>query len=153
MNRPTITAAAIGVAMTLATLLLPAAAQASTRIVIHEIQYNPPGADTRTNSQLNAEWVKLHNTTGQAIRMTGWVLHDAGSNHVYTFGAYTIRAHGWLILHTGPGSNTPSSRHWGLRSYVWNNDGDTATLKNRRGVVQSRCSYSDPRERYQAVIC
>jgi hypothetical protein len=35
----------------------------------------------------------------------------------------------------------PFNRFWGSKSYIWNNTGDRATLRNARGVIVSRCSY------------
>ena len=37
--------------------------------------------------------------------------------------------------------------------YVWNNDGDTATLRGPAGNVRDRCSYSDSSENFDAVDC
>src|SRR5438128_1183088 len=64
---------------------------AGHRIQIYEIYYNPPGPDTHANSQLNREWVQLHNTSGHRVTLTGWTLRDK-QNHVYKFGTYKIKA-------------------------------------------------------------
>jgi len=115
-------------------------AQAASAIQIHEIYYNSPGSDTGSNSSLNGEWVQLHNISGSRISLTGWTVRDA-QNHVYKFGTYSINAHGYVKVHTGRGTNTQTDRYWGLSWYVWNNTGDTATLKNANGTVIDRCSY------------
>jgi hypothetical protein len=47
-----------------------------------------------------------------------------------------------VTIHTGKGTNTQTNRYWGLGGYVWNNDGDRATLKDNNGNVIDRCSYS-----------
>jgi len=117
-------------------------AQAANRMQIHEIYYNSPGSDTGSNSSLNHEWVQLHNTSGSRITLTGWTLRDK-QGHVYTFGTYTISAHGSVKIHTGKGTNTQTDRYWGHSWYVWNNTGaDQATLKNRSDTVIDRCSYT-----------
>jgi hypothetical protein len=115
-------------------------AQAAYRMQIHKIYYNPPGPDTRSNSQLNHEWVRLDNTSGSRINLTGWTLEDA-QGHIYTFGTYTIDAYGYVKIRTGSGTNSQTDRYWGRSWYVWNNTGDTATLINRTGTVIDRCSY------------
>ena len=61
--------------------------------------------------------------------------------------------HGYVKIHTGKGSRTQTNRYWNLSWYVWNNTGDTATLKDNHGNVLDRCSYSDPRERHSSVSC
>ena len=70
----------------------------------------------------------------------GWTLRDA-QGHVYTFGTYTINAHGYVKIHTGKGTNTQTDRYQGRSWYVWNNTGDTATVKNQIGVVIDKCGY------------
>lgn len=120
--------------------------------MIHEIFYNSPGRDTGSNASLNAEWVQLFNRSGHRVTLTRWTLRDA-VGHVYPFGTYSLRAHAYVRIHTGRGANTRTDRYWGQRWYIWNNDGDTATLRNASGVLRSRCSYSDPSETRSSTIC
>ena len=115
-------------------------AQAAARMQLGEIWYNSPGTDTGSNSSLNHEWVQLHNTSGSWITMTGWTLRDP-AHHVYTFGTYRIKPHGYVKIHTGKGTNTQTDRYQGRSWYVWNNTGDTATVKNQIGVVIDKCGY------------
>lgn len=42
-----------------------------------------------------------------------------------------------VTVHTGTGTNTATDLYWGLDSSVWNNDGDTATVKRPDGTVIS----------------
>jgi len=123
------------------------------RVQIREIYYNSPGPDRGGNSSLNAEWVELHNTSGSRISMTGWIVHDGKQRHTFTFGTYTIGAHAYVKIHTGTGGRTQTDRYWNLSWYVWNNTGDTATLKDNLGRVIDRCSYSDPGERRSYTTC
>ena len=111
------------------TMLAPAAQATTSPVVIREIYYNSPGPDHGGNTSLNAEWVKLHNRTNRWITLTGWVLHDRRSIHVYHFGTYRLRPGGNVKIHTGSGTNTQWNRYWRHRWYIWNNTGDTATLK------------------------
>ncbi len=140
-------------------LMLPSAALAAptpqaarSPVVIHEIFYNSPGPDNGSNASLNAEWVQLHNRSGHRVTLTHWTVRDA-AGHVYTFGKYVLKTHAFVRIHTGRGTNTTANRFWGSRAYIWNNDGDTATLKNAQGVRKSRCSYSDPSESHAFKIC
>jgi len=137
---------ALGLAVTSSS---PAQA-AGYRMQIHEIYYNSPGPDTGSNSSLDAEWVQLHNTSGSWISLTGWTLRDA-QGHVYKFGTYTIKAHGYVKIHTGKGANTQTDRYWGHSWYVWNNTGDTATLRTQLGGVIDRCGYTGSAAGYK--IC
>ncbi len=128
------------------------ASSSSSSVVIRKIFYNSPGSDRGSNVSLDHEWVKLHNRTGQRITLTGWTLRDR-QGHVYTFGAYSLKAHGYVKIRTGSGRNTQTNRFWGRSWYIWNNNGDRATLEDASGKVKSRCSYSDPDEQRSLKVC
>ena len=139
----------IGLALTM--LMLAAAPAFAYRMVIHEIYYNSPGVDDGSNASLNGEWVQLHNTSGQSIVLTGWTVRDA-SNHVYTFGPYTIGPYKYVKIHTGSGTNTATDRYQGRGWYIWNNTGtDTGTIKNSSGVTIDACTYTGTSVSYK--IC
>jgi hypothetical protein len=107
--------AVLGIVMTLGLVMASSVpAQAVNRMQIHKIQYNSPGRDTGSNRSLNAEWVQLHNRSASRINLSGWTLRDnCGCGHVYTFHNYTIRAHGYVKIHTGRGTNTQTNSSWG----------------------------------------
>jgi Lamin Tail Domain len=96
--------------------------------------------------------VKLRNRTGHAVSLAGWTLRDR-SHHVYQFGAYSLRAHGTVRIHTGSGTDSQQNLFQDRSAYVWNNDEDRATLKDATGAVRSSCSYSDPDEENASVTC
>ncbi|MBO0891213.1 MAG: lamin tail domain-containing protein [Acidothermales bacterium] len=130
--------AALGVTMALAT---PADAAGGIRIT--GVYYDSPGKDTGSNTSLNAEWVRLKNTSGHAITLTGWRLHDRGVDHKYVFPSYRLGAGATVRIHTGRGSRTKQNLYWGLRWYVWNNTGDKAYLNNSHGTRIDTCSWGD----------
>ena len=113
------------------------AAAAPVRMV--KIQYDSPGPDTRSNASLDAEWVALRNTTARKVSLSGWTLRDA-QNHVYRFGALTLAPRATVTVHTGRGTNSAAHRYWSSGNYIWNNTGDTATLRDPRRVVQT-CAW------------
>jgi hypothetical protein len=122
----------------------------ASRVVIHEIYYNSPGSDDGSNKSLNGEWVQLCNTSTTDLHLTGWTVNDA-VKHTYKFGTYTLKAKTCVKIHTGSGTNTQTDRYWGSKAYIWNNDKDTATLKDAKGSVLDTCSYNDPSHSYK--IC
>jgi hypothetical protein len=128
-----------------------AAAQAGTfRMQIYEIWYNSPGADYGGNTSLNHEWVKLHNTSGSSISLAHWTLRDK-AGHVFVFGSYTIKPHGYVTIHTGRGTGTQTDRYWNHSWYIWNNTGDTAVLRNQNGTTIDSCAYKGTSKGY--VYC
>ncbi len=125
-------------------------AQASARMQFYEIWYNSPGSDRGGTTSLDHEWVELHNTSASRITMTGWTLRDP-KNHVFTFGTFTIKPHGFVKIHTGQGANTQTDLYWGKSWYVWNNTGDTAILRDGSGHQLDKCSYKGTSKGY--VFC
>jgi Lamin Tail Domain len=146
----TIGAAALALAPAMAAQAAPQAAKA--KVAISEIWYNSPGKDTGSNLSLNHEWVELHNNTARAVSLANWTLRDK-AGHVYKVGALTLKAHASVRIHTGHGANTATNLYWRHSWYIWNNNGDTATLKTAAGVAESRCAYSDPSEVRSSVPC
>ncbi len=117
----------------------PASAAAGLRF--HGAQYDSPGKDTRSAASLNAEWISLVNTGSRAVNLEGYTIRDK-ARHVHTFGNVTIAGGGGRIwLHTGSGSTNGGHRYWGRGAYVWNNDGDTAYLRNASGTAVDYCSW------------
>jgi hypothetical protein len=62
---------------------------------------------------------------------------------VFHFPRFTLRPGHTVKVHTGVGSRTRRDLYWGQDWYVWNNDGDTAKLRNRGGRLIDRCSWGD----------
>lgn len=90
---------------------------------------------------INTEWFRLTNSAKQAADLTGWTVRDA-QNNVYTFGSgYRLGAGQSVYVRTGKGTNTATNRFWGRTAYVWDDNGDTATLRGRDGKVVDTCRY------------
>jgi hypothetical protein len=132
--------------ITLTAIVVPLTAEradAAAAMQIRKVSYDPPGADTRTNSQLNAEYVVLKNTGAVTVDLYQWTLRDRAS-HVYTFATHKYVSPGATVtIHTGTGTNTTTHRYWGRSWYVWNNTGDTAYLRSRSGNLADSCSWGD----------
>jgi Lamin Tail Domain len=130
-------------------------AQAATAVVqFTYIQYDSPGSDTGTNASINAEYVRVTNKSSFRVLMTGWTVRDAQS-HVYTFQTgFSLPAGKTVIVHTGKGTNGYPSywdRYQQRGWYVWNNTGDTATLRDASGRLLDRCTYKGKSQGY--VFC
>jgi hypothetical protein len=120
---------------------IPAAVATGHRIQINKIYYNSPGPDTGSNASLNAEWVRLYNTSSTTISLRHWTLRDA-AGHVFVFHRYSLGGHSYVKIHTGRGTGTQHDRYWNRDWYVWNNTGDTAKLKDSNGGTVDSCSYT-----------
>jgi Lamin Tail Domain len=136
--------AATVAASTIAVLALavPMADAATPAVQITRVQYDSPGTDNRTNASLNAEWVQVKNTTRAAINMRGWTVRDAAA-HVYTFGSYSLGAGKVVLVRTGTGVNG-QHLYWRSGAYIWNNDRDSAYLRNAAGRAVDSCTWTRP---------
>ena len=116
------------------------ASGADGSVRIARVSFDPPGSDTGTNASLVKEYVEFRNTRKTSVSLRGWSLRDEDGK-TYRFGNVAVPALGLVRVHTGRGRDTRSDLFWGLANYVWNNSGDTATLRSARGTVVSRCKY------------
>jgi hypothetical protein len=120
---------------------LPADASAAPAVQFGLIQYDGPGTDDGSNASLNAEFVVIKNVSGQKVQLEGFSVRDA-SGRTFTFPARGLRPGRLVRLHTGRGTNSARHVFWGQSSYVWNNGGDTATLRNAAGRVLDTCAWT-----------
>lgn len=116
-------------------------AEAASPVQFGKIYYNSPGTDRATNLSVNGEYVAIKNGGTTARSLTGWTVRDA-QNHVYRFGTFTLGAGKTVLLRTGKGVNTTTTRYWGLGYHVWNNTGDKAVLRNAAGTAIDSCSWA-----------
>jgi len=107
------------------------------------IYYNPPGNDTQTNSQIVKEYVQLKNTGKGPVALTNWRVIDVDDRKVYVFPKFTLPAGASVRIRSGVGRNTKTDLYWGHDNYIWNNDQkETAVLRNARGAVAAKCTYT-----------
>jgi hypothetical protein len=131
--------ASAGCAVAIAVTAVPA--EAASAVQFGTIRYDAPGSDTATNTSVNGEYVVLRNSGTTARSLTGWTVRDA-ANHVYKFGAFSLGAGKSVVLRTGRGTNTGTTRFWGLGYHVWNNTGDKAYLRNAAGTAIDYCAWT-----------
>lgn len=122
---------------------VPATIAAASCVRISGGNFDAPGNDNYA-ANLNGEYVRIKNYCPTTKSMSGWKLHDYGRIHTYTFASgFSLKAGVTVTVYTGRGTNSATRRYWG-RTYgaVWNNDGDTAYLRNASGALQSSWSGS-----------
>jgi competence protein ComEC len=95
--------------------------------------------DDRDN--LNDEYVVFENAGAEALDLSGWtVADDAGKTYTFPAG-YTLGAGETVTLHTGSGTDSDTDLYWGSGSPIWNNGGDTVTVRNSDGDVVRQETY------------
>ena len=114
-------------------------APAGVPVRITALNYDAPGAD---HLAPNGEWVELTNQGDTPVDLSGYTLSDERA-HVYTFSAVVLAPRATLRLHSGRGTDTAAELYWGLANdAVWNNDGDTAYLRDAAGTFVDAYAYS-----------
>lgn len=132
---------AVLAAVVIAPLVAAPAQAAAPAVRFSYAQYDSPGKDTRTNAQINREYVVVKNFGKTTRNLTGWTVRDL-TGYKFTFPAFTLKAGKTVTIRTGRGTGTAATRYFGYRSYVWNNTSDTATLKNKAGKKIDTCSWT-----------
>lgn len=127
-------------AVALTGTFLSTPAQAAGRVYIYQVYYDSPGSDRGSNSSLNAEWVRIKNSTSSTVNLKNWKIKDK-TGYTYTFGNVTMGPGKTKKVHTGKGTNNAYDKYWGRGWYVWNNDGDTAYLYKPSGAKADDCTW------------
>ncbi|MBP1464975.1 lamin tail domain-containing protein, partial [Candidatus Chloroploca sp. M-50] len=109
--------------------------EAPTGINIVHIEFDPPGRD------VDGEYVLLRNTAKMPMLLAGWKLSDGGDKHTFTFPSFTLNPGGEVKIWTKSGKNNAGNLYWNNRIPIWNNTGDTATLRDGQGNVIARYTY------------
>jgi len=105
---------------------------------ITKIQANAPGDD---NANPNGEWLEISNQGQTAVALNGYTVKDT-ANHIYIFGNFTLAAGAQVRLYSGTGQDSATALYWGITgTTVWNNNGDTAFLRDARGGLVDSKSY------------
>jgi len=106
-------------------------------VVVAEIDADAEGND---NENLNDEYVVLANRGDEPVPLDGWTVSDEAGK-TYEFGNCTLAPGERVTLHTGSGEETATDVYWGKRQAVWNNDGDTVTVRDANGTIVAERSY------------
>jgi hypothetical protein len=144
---------AIALVSTAVVALPTAPAASASAIQIVKIEYNPPGPDDRSNGHRNQEYVAIRNTGTTRRDLSGWTLRDA-AGHKFTFPqGFRLGAGNLVRVRTGHGTNTGMSLYWNSGNYIWNNTGDTATLKSALPTTADTCNYTDSNATKEYKLC
>lgn len=96
-----------------------------------------PG-DDRENP--NGEYAVLTNPTADPLPIGDWTVSDE-ADHTYTFPpTATVPTDGSVRLYSGSGTDSATEFHRG-NGPIWNNGGDTVTVRAENGTVVAQESY------------
>lgn len=108
-----------------------------------EVEINPdaPGDD---NDNLNGEWIRITNISGESLELAGWMVADESASHRYEFGEIALGPGDGVTLFTGCGVDTNEEVFWCADgSAVWNNSGDSVIVRDPNGNLILFESYGE----------
>ncbi len=86
------------------------------------------------------ESVLIANIGGAALDMAGYTLSDLAGT-TYTFPAFMLEAGAEVRVWVKVGTDDAANLYWNRSQAVWNNSGDTATLRDAAGTEVARYAY------------
>jgi len=86
------------------------------------------------------EYVQIQNQDTKAIQVQNWTLRDL-ANHVYTFPNYIMQPGQYCRVYTNINDPATCGFNYGSVAAIWNNGGDTATLRDSTGALKSQWTY------------
>ena len=86
------------------------------------------------------EYVEIRNDDTFSIQLQNWKLSDA-ANHVFTFPSFVMEPGKVCRIYTNENHPEWCGFNYGSGSAIWNNTGDTATLRNSVGILIDEYSY------------
>ena len=115
----------------------PTATTSPSGLALVEIHEDAAGND---NENLNDEYLVFANRGEEVLSLSGWTVTDAAGKE-YTFRNYSLAPGERVALYTGSGADTEIARYWGASGAVWNNGGDTVTVRASDGDVALQRAY------------
>lgn len=111
---------------------------ATTGLVVASTNADATGNDHENRDD---EYVVFENAGTAVLDLGGWTVSDA-AGRTYTFPTgRTLDPGSRLTLVTGPGTDGTDRVYWGQDSAVWNNGGDTVTVRTGAGRTVLERSY------------
>jgi|GEM_PF-2109622 len=133
-NSPTPTSTPVGTPTATPTAYPVGSSPATATVRITYIEFDPVGDD------LDGEHVLIKNFGDLPLEMTGWTLSDE-KNSSYKFLTFTLQSQNVVTVWIKVGTNDAGNLYWNDSRSIWNNDGDTALLKDKSGKLIHRCTY------------
>jgi len=87
------------------------------------------------------EYVESWNDDSISIQLNNWTLKDDGDKHTFTFPSFLLAPDQVCRIYTNEYHPEWCGFNYGSGTAIWNNDGDTATLRDGYGTLIDEYSY------------
>jgi competence protein ComEC len=98
-------------------------------------------ADGNDRTNLNDEYLVFRNSGDAPLDLSGWTITDEAGKTYTVPDDVSVDPGATVTFHTGSGTGTETHLYWDASSPVWNNGGDTVTVRNSEGTVVLEESY------------
>jgi micrococcal nuclease len=117
-----------------------AVADGGVAVEVVEVRADAPGDD---NENLAEEYVVVQNVGESTVDLSGWTVADAAGHAYAVPEGTTLEPGATLTIRTGRGTDEPDAGvvYWGRDGAVWNNGGDTVTVRDATGATVTERSY------------
>ncbi|MEU5595087.1 lamin tail domain-containing protein [Streptomyces sp. NPDC020298] len=119
------------------------------RVVISDVQHVSPAREDRSRHSLNREWVEVTNNSRRGVDLDGWTLSDE-EGHSYTFRYVRLAGRATVRVHTGIGRDSATDLYQDRRNHVWDENSDTATLRDDHGRFVDAFSWGRDHHRHDS---
>ncbi len=92
-------------------------------------------------ADVNGETVTIRNDGLATVDITRWTLADASGKNLFPFPSLALTPGGIAVVHSGRGVASGADYYWGKTVGIWNDKGDTATLRDASGAIISTYAY------------
>jgi micrococcal nuclease len=107
-------------------------------VTVAEIVADAPGND---NNNLDGEYVVLSNQGAETVDLSGWTVSDEAGHEYRVPDGTTLSPGASVRIVTGSGTDGDGRLYWGRTGAVWNNGGDTVTVRDASGTIVAERSY------------
>lgn len=87
------------------------------------------------------EYVTFRNTSDEALSLSGWIVETEDEQRFVFPDRFTLDSGQNVTVHSGRGSDTETDVYWGTTGEVWDDDGDTITVRTADGREVLREPY------------
>lgn len=128
----------------LQTILPEISAYSYSTPVVNQQQQQGQSSLVRINGlDYRSEWIEIINTDENPVELTGWTIEDS-SNNMFVLPEFTLQPGTTVRIYSGAAYTSCTASQASLcwkASSIWNDSGDTATLKDSDGNTVSTYSY------------
>jgi micrococcal nuclease len=98
-------------------------------------------AEGNDHENENDEYIVFKNSGDSTLDISGWTVKDEADHTYVVPDGVTVEAGATITLYTGSGTDTKTELYWGSDAAIWNNGGDTISVRDDSGTLVIEYEY------------